>query len=118
MNRDCSRYQKTVTPMLSMTDATVETVTSLFSQTATSWHAVGLKVLSVIFSESRFMNYGQGKRWRHTDNMINLKNAGSVSYFASVAVARLWHTAITVHFTLPIPNVGNKYESGCIDKTV
>ena len=99
-----------------MMDAIVVTATSLFSQTAMLWHAVGLKVLSEICSESRFTNYGQGKRWKHIASMINLKNARSVSFFDSVAVVRLWHTAITVHFTLQIPNVGNKYESDCIDK--
>ena len=107
-----------MTLMLSMTDAIAETVTSLFSQTAMLWHAAGLKVSSEISSESRYTNYGRAKRWKHTDSMTNLKNARSVSYFASAAVARLWHMAITVHFTLPILNAGNKYESSCIDKTV
>ena len=104
--------------MLFMTDVIAVTVTLLFSQTVMLWHAVGLKVLSEICSESRFMNYGRAKIWMHTDNMTNLKNARSVSFFVSAAVVRLWHTAITVHFTLQIPNVGNKYESCCFDKTV
>ena len=94
------------------------TVTLLFNQTAMLWHAAGLKVLSAISSESRLMNYGRAKRWKHIANMINLKNARSVSFFVSAEAVRLWHTAITVHSTLPILNVGNKYESCCIDKTV
>ena len=116
--RDCSRYPKRMTPMQSMTDATAETVTLLFSQTATLWHAAGLKVWSAISSGNRFTNYGRAKRWKHIASTINLKNARSVSFFVSAAVAPLWHTVITVHFMLPIPNVGNKYESCCFDKTV
>ena len=104
--------------MLFMTDVIAVTVTLLFSQTVMLWHAVGLKVLSEICSESRFMNYGRAERWMHTDNMTNLKNARSVSYFVSAAAARLWHTATIVLFTLPPLNVGNKYESCCFDKTV
>ena len=64
------------------------------------------------------MNYGQGRRWKHTADMTNLKNALSVSFFVFAAAAPPLPTVITVHFTRLTLNVGNKYESRCIDKTV